>query len=241
MDLAAARWPELGERVDVLLVPTGSCEQHGPHLPFATDAAVAQEVARRAAAALSEQGTSVVCAPVLAYGASGEHQQFPGTLDIGHMALFRVLVELGRSATCWADRVLFVNGHGGNVPAIRAAVAQLRREGRSVAWVPCEPAGADAHAGRAETSLMAAIAPETVRPDAAAAGATEPVEELLPQLLAGGVISVSANGVLGDPAGASAAEGESLLRQLVADTVAAVGRGDADADGRARSAATAPT
>lgn len=234
MHLADARWPELGERSDLALVPLGSCEQHGPHLPFVTDAAVAHEVARRAVLGLRARGVRAVCTPVLAFGASGEHQHFPGTIDIGHEALFRVLVELGRSVTCWADHVVFVNGHGGNLPTVRAAVAHLRHEGRDTAWFPCEPAGADAHAGRTETSLMTAIAPDSVRAEAAEAGVTDPVEDLLPVLLERGVIGVSANGVLGDPAGASAAEGEELVREMVSEVLDAVQAGEPDLDGRLR-------
>lgn len=234
MELASTRWPELDGRVDVVLLPTGSCEQHGPHLPFATDAVVATEVARRAVRLLREDGVHAVVAPTLPYGASGEHQHFPGTVDIGHDALGRVLLELGRSVSCWADRLVFVNGHGGNAPTVADAVTRLRHEGRDAGWVPCQVAWGDAHAGRTETSLMAAAAPETVRSERAEAGATEPVELLLPRLRAGGVIAVSANGVLGDPAGASAHEGEALLDGMVHELVEAVHGGSPDPAGRLR-------
>lgn len=240
MHLADARWTELGARTDVVLVPLGSCEQHGPHLPFVTDAAIAAEVARRAAVELRAAGTSVVCAPVLPYGASGEHQHFPGTVDIGHEALRHVLVELGRSATCWADRVVFVNGHGGNLPTVRIATARLRQEGRDTSWVACEPPGADAHAGRTETSLMSAIAPETVRPDLAEPGVLCPIEEILPRLIEHGVIGVSPNGVLGDPTGATVAEGEALLRGMVHEVVAGLRHGRVDVQGRLRAPAAVP-
>ena len=69
--------------------------------------------------------------------------------------------------------------------------------------------GGDAHAGRTETSLVLAIAPELVRLDRAEPGCPTPLAELLPALESGGVRAVSANGVLGDPAGASAGEGRS--------------------------------
>jgi len=232
MDLADTPWPELGARVEVVLLPVGSCEQHGPHLPFVTDAAIATEVARRAVAILRAEGVHAVLAPTLPYGASGEHQHFPGTIDIGHEALFRVLVELGRSVSCWADRLVLVNGHGGNLPTVAAAVAQLRHEQRDAAWVPCEVAWGDAHAGRTETSLMTAVAAHAVRHDRAEAGATDPVETLLPQLRAGGVISVSPNGVLGDPAGAGAVEGDALLAAMVEQAVDGVLAGRPDLAGR---------
>jgi creatinine amidohydrolase len=236
MDLTDTPWPELGAQVEVVLLPVGSCEQHGPHLPFVTDAAIATEVARRAVAVLRSEGVHAVLAPTLPYGASGEHQHFPGTIDIGHEALFRVLVELGRSVSCWADRLVLVNGHGGNLPTVAAAVAQLRHEQRDAAWVACEVVWGDAHAGRTETSLMAAIAPHAVRHDRAEPGITDPVETLLPSLRAGGVIAVSPNGVLGDPAGASAVEGEALVAGMVEQVVDGVLAGRPDLAGRLRGA-----
>jgi creatinine amidohydrolase len=109
---------------------------------------------------------------------------------------------------------VFVNGHGGNLPTVPGAVAQLRAEGRDAAWWPCVVTGADAHAGRTETSLLLALDPALVRTDAAEPGATAPLAELLPALRAGGVAAVSPNGVLGDPTGATAAEGERLVAAM---------------------------
>ncbi len=129
-----------------------------------------------------------------------------------------------RSIRTWTDRVLLVNGHGGNVTALTAAVAQLEREGHDVDWVACATESVDLHAGRTETSLMLHLAPWLVRLDRAEAGDTRPLREILPLMLAGGVAAVSANGVLGDPAGASAAEGKRLLVAMADDVVAASGR-----------------
>jgi len=228
MELTTARWPDLVGRTEVLLVPLGSCEQHGPHLPFGTDSAVADQVCRLAARRLVGSGRRVVAAAVLAFGASGEHQQFPGTLSIGHEALCHVLVELGRSAYTWVDRLVFVNGHGGNLPTVASAVRKLREEGRDVSWLPCEPEAADAHAGRAETSLMSAIAPESVRLALAERGPTEPIAELMPRLREHGVAGVSPNGVLGDPTGASAVEGAALLDGMVSYVVRCIEAGRID-------------
>lgn len=208
-----------GRGVELLLVPLGSCEQHGPHLPLDTDTRVAWAVAERAAAVLVRRGIGAVVAPSVAVTASGEHAGFAGTLSIGTEALGLVIVELARSAT-WARRLVFVNGHGGNHEAVTAAVAQLRDEGHAAsAWAPRLP-GADAHAGRTETSLMLAIAPDAVRLDRIEAGATAPLDALLPRLRAEGVAAVSPNGVLGDPTGATPAEGAEWLDRLVADLVA---------------------
>ncbi|MFT4083595.1 MAG: mycofactocin biosynthesis peptidyl-dipeptidase MftE [Nocardioides sp.] len=197
-----------------VLVPVGSFEQHGPHLPMDTDTVVACAVAAELAPLVGG-----LVGPAVPYGASGEHQSFAGTVSIGTEALTSVLVELGRSLSEWAGQVLFVNGHGGNLAALRAAVDRLRFEGRTAAWVPCAPAagraGADAHAGRLETSLMLHLAPTRVRLAAAARGNTTPLPELLPDLVAGGVAAVSPNGVLGDPTGASAVEGAQILAEMV--------------------------
>ncbi|HEY7633499.1 MAG TPA: mycofactocin biosynthesis peptidyl-dipeptidase MftE, partial [Thermoleophilaceae bacterium] len=167
----------------------------------------------------------VVVAPALAYGSSGEHDGFAGTLSIGRDAVEVVLVELVRSASASFERLLLVCAHGGNAAPLRAAERRLREEGRDVhAWLPHW--SSDAHAGRLETSLMLAIAPERVRLQDAAVGATAPLAELMPQLVESGVRAVSPNGVLGDPAGASADEGRDLLAAEVALLVGAVERWD---------------
>src|SRR4051794_38837418 len=87
-------WPQV--RSALLVVPLGSCEQHGPHLPFDVDTCVAAAVTSRFAAVADDD---VVIAPALAYGASGEHQGFAGTVSVGSDALAVLLLELGRSAS----------------------------------------------------------------------------------------------------------------------------------------------
>ncbi|SEM12063.1 creatinine amidohydrolase [Blastococcus sp. DSM 46786] len=225
--LGAVTWPELPER-PLLVVPLGAVEQHGPHLPLTTDTAIATAVADRAVDRLD----GALLAPALAYGASGEHEDFPGTVSLGTEALTGLLVEYGRSACRWAGRVLIVNGHGGNLDALRTAVPRVRAEGRDVAWFPCGFPGGDAHAGRTETSLMLHVEPEQVRRDRAVTGETTPIGALLPRLRAEGVRAVSPTGVLGDPAGAGAEEGARLLDGLVGRLTSAVGTWRIDGAGR---------
>ena len=213
--LATSRWPELGS-VDVVIVPLGSTEQHGPHLPFDTDTVIAQAVADGVSVALTQGGVGVIVAPAVPVGSSGEHQDFAGTISIGNEALRAVVLEVARSVKTWSPRIVFVNGHGGNVPVLSEVVGQLIREKHDAMWVPCGIPGQDAHAGREETSLLLHLAPTAVREELAEAGATDDLATLMPQLRAGGVKAVSANGVLGDPAGANAAEGQALLAQMVA-------------------------
>jgi creatinine amidohydrolase/Fe(II)-dependent formamide hydrolase-like protein len=147
-------------------------------------------------------------APPVAYGASGEHETFPGTVSIGHDALRAVLVELGRSACRWASRLVFVNGHGGNLAAVTGAVTLLRAE------------------------QQRGLGASAVRTDVAEAGNTAPLADLLPAMRRGSVRAVSGNGVLGDPTGAGAAEGEQLLAALVEELQTALARWCPGADGR---------
>ena len=207
--LAGAVSPEVS-RGSLVVVPVGSVEQHGPHLPLDTDTTIAEAVALQVVAELGGW-----CAPAIAYGSSGEHQSFAGTTSIGTPALSHLVVELVRSLRAWAGRVLIVNGHGGNVEALTAAVEQLVRERHDIRWVPCAVPGTDAHAGRAETSLMLHLRPESVRLDRAEPGNTASLSALLPHLRDRGMAAVSRNGVLGDPRGASAEEGEQLLATMV--------------------------
>jgi mycofactocin system creatininase family protein len=235
--LARATSPELSA-APTLLVPVGSTEQHGPHLPLGMDTVIAEAVACRAADVLREAGLDVLTAPALAYGSSGEHQHFAGTVSIGSEALQLLLVELVRSARSWGGQCVLVNGHGGNVPAVVAAVRQLRGEGHEVAWAACAPTPKpdgvplDSHAGRIETSLALILVPEDVRLELAEPGERQPLSALLPSMRVGGVVSVSPNGVLGDPSGASAHEGERLLWAMVADVVSSVLAWAPDGQGR---------
>lgn len=236
-DLSGRAWPSIPAG-PLVLVPLGSTEQHGPHLPFATDTIIASAVADRVRARLASAGEGpVIVAPALAYGASGEHQQFPGTVSIGTGALASVIVELVRSLSTWAARIVIVNGHGGNVAALTASVPLLLGQGHRVGWAPCAAGGADAHAGHTETSVLLHLAPGLVDLTVAAPGATAAIEALLPRLRAGGVRSVSANGVLGDPGGSSAADGAALLAVMCDGVLERIRGGRVDGNGCLRAPA----
>ena len=211
-----------------IIVPLGSTEQHGPHLPLDTDTRIAVAVAREAGIRLGREWS---LAPAIAYGASGEHQSFPGTISIGTEVLSMLLMEYGRSAACWARRLVFVNGHGGNVSALSSAVATLRAEGRDVGWCPCAAAGGDAHAGHTETSLLLHISPADVLTDRWLAGNGAPLRELLPSMRRGGVAAVSQVGVLGDPTTATAAEGKRIFAEMVEGSVRRIVRWSPGSDG----------
>jgi creatinine amidohydrolase len=215
VDLGAATWPQVESsgRRTLLAVPLGSLEQHGPHLPLDTDARIAAAVAEGLARACS----GIAVAPVLSYGASGEHAAFPGTLSLGTDVLSDVLVELVRSARASFTGVVLISAHGGNRDALTAAEKRSAAEGDDVLAWTLAVAGSDAHAGRTETSLMLAIDPDAVHLDRAEPGCTEPLHRLMPRLREEGLRPVSPNGILGDPAGANAPEGRDLLAALVAE------------------------
>ena len=219
--LADETWPGIGARTLVLL-PIGSLEQHGPHLPLDTDTAIACAVAEQVATRLGRDAEArVLVAPPLVYGASGEHQSFPGTVSIGREALRMVLVELVRSLSTWSGRTVIINGHVGNTSTLTGAIRQMIAEGHDVSWASCSFGSAsDAHAGHEETSVLLHVCPERVDMTRAVVGNTAPIGDLFPELVKSGVAAVSSTGVLGDPTGANALAGAALL-DARADRIAA--------------------
>jgi len=198
----------------VLVIPIGSTEQHGPHLPLTTDTDIAVALAERLAARVK----NVIIAPALSYGASGEHAGFPGTLSIGNVATELVLTELVRSANDTWSRVLAISTHGGNDVPVRQAVALLQSEGRDVqGWFPSWRG--DAHAGHTETSIMLHIATERVDLDAAEPGASAPLAHIIGTMRSGGIAAVSPNGVLGDPTTADEKHGHALVDAATTELV----------------------
>ncbi|MGV0872697.1 mycofactocin biosynthesis peptidyl-dipeptidase MftE [Mycolicibacterium sp. XJ879] len=223
---------QLQNASSALIVPVGSTEQHGPHLPLDTDTRIATAVAYAVGQRMTDRDESNwMVGPAIGYGASGEHEGFSGTISIGTSALHLLLLEFGRSASRWASRVIFVNGHGGNVDALVSATTLLRREGRDAAWCSCSVASADAHAGHTETSVLLHISPKDVRLDERVPGNRAPLAELMPQMRRGGVAAVSEVGVLGDPTTASAQEGTYLFASMVDGCVQRIARWAPGRDG----------
>jgi creatinine amidohydrolase len=191
--LAELTWPELeaalaaGRRVAVL--PLGATEQHGPHLPFATDRWIADALAERFCARVPE----AVRLPALALGASSEHLAFPGTLSLAEDTLGAVLADLARSLARHGFEAIFCfSAHGGNLGALRARQAALERAAAPCRWIAftdhgalnarlhalAEQSGVPAasaghHAGEIEASILAALRPDALRRDALAPGLLE--------------------------------------------------------------------
>ena len=168
-------WPELQEKlgsIKVALVPVGSCEQHGPNTTFATDAARAASFAEM----LAERcGDKVVVFPCVTYGLSLHHMDFPGTVTLQVETMLHLLEDIGVSiARHGIGKILFLNAHGGNYPALEGAVISLKqRHGIAAYW---SAIGSEislggltgmpqliGHACQVETSSCMYLCPEVVR------------------------------------------------------------------------------
>lgn len=165
-------WAEVAERlqagVDAVLLPIGTTEQHGRHMPLDTDAVIARGLAQRAAEAAAAEGLEVLVAPTLNVTLSWYHMQFPGSLRLRTDTFLKVFEEVCESLHHHGlDNVIVVNGHGGNVAALTVAVNRyFEVTGRRVFLVQWWELAADVvggiegpaiHAEEAETSLAMAL------------------------------------------------------------------------------------
>jgi creatinine amidohydrolase len=233
IEWARLTWCELAElrrRVDMVILPVGSTEQHGPHLAMDTDTVSAASVALAVGAR-----TGVPVLPAIPYGCSlGHSRRWPGTLSLEPATLTRVVVEVLR----WVHhagfrRVLMLNGHVTNWAPLRCALEYVRSELDDCLVALRDVGGvservraefsADAedwHANCGETSLMLAVAPDRVRVDEMAR-ADDP-DRTHGLLFAHPVNRTSANGVTGSPSRATRAAGERLFATIVDDLTADV-------------------
>jgi creatinine amidohydrolase len=229
--------PEVAEhlqRSDLVLVPTGSLEQHGPHSPLGTDVIIPREVCRRVA----EVKDGLVAAPV-SYGLAGVHRGFKGLAYLRPPTFMAVIEDLVKSlAESGFRRIVFVNGHYTNYPAINLgclnASPQLPEDVHAWAvsyWdaLPAEQVEAylslkaGLHANIGETSAVMAVRPELVKLDRAVAGWPR-LPDLkgppMPTIFAyfetnvGSTYRALPHGVWGDPAGSSAELGETFYQQI---------------------------
>jgi creatinine amidohydrolase len=165
-------WPEVGERisagVDAVLIPIGTTEQHGPHMPLDTDCFIARSLAARTAALAEEEGVSILVAPTLNVTLSWYHMQFPGSMRLSTTTFFQVFREVCDSLSEHGfENLVAVNGHGGNIAALTVAVNHyFETTGKRVFLVQWWDLAADVladvegpmiHAEEAETSLALAL------------------------------------------------------------------------------------
>jgi len=175
MYLGDEAWPDLEsyfESESLALVPVGSTEQHGPHLPEATDHLIAEALAREAA-----ERTGYLCTPTVTVGVSPHHRQFHGTMWVDPPAFRTYMESLTRNLTYHGiDRVIFVNAHGGNVTHLREVGRRLHEDGTAYAiewmWDESIPelvrelfSVPGPHGGPKETAMIMHIAGELVHDD----------------------------------------------------------------------------
>ena len=173
--LGELRWPEAKERlqqVDLAMLPVGSCEQHGPHLPLDTDGYDAELLAEQVASLCSQPRPLVL--PLVPYGVSYHHDNFPGTISVGPEALSRLVYDIGMSiAKQGIKKLVIVNGHGGNGPALHFACQRINRDAHIFTCVESGETSDtdvdslaetrnDVHAGEVETSTSLYLRPELV-------------------------------------------------------------------------------
>lgn len=250
---AAAWWSkpadaiaDIGDRDgSVLLVPVGSIEQHGYHLPVATDTILVDAVTNAAAEEVVDE-LPVLVAPPVWLGYSPHHLAFGGTFTLEFGTLLSVLEELADAALeNGFDALLFVNGHGGNIPLIGAVTSIVGRAHPAVEVLGltyfqlAEPfvddvreseVGGMGHGGELETSLMLHFHPEFVDTDRLEGELLdEPYEQGLKDMFASGPLGVyrpfeeySESGAIGSPDRASAEKGQELAEGITASLAALI-------------------
>jgi creatinine amidohydrolase len=221
----------------VLVLPVGSIEQHGHHLPVATDTILVDAVAALGAERVADD-VPVLVGPTLWAGYSPHHVPFGGTLTLSFETMLEVVEEIGRAALSNGfDALLLLNGHGGNKPLVEAATSTVGEahpdaEVLGLTYFDLAAAFVDevrdgdvggmAHGGEFETSLMLHLRPGLVREDSMdAPNMDEPYDRATQDLLVGGPLSVyrgfdeySESGAIGDPTVASAEKGERIYDRL---------------------------
>lgn len=234
-------WPEAEQRfqqVNIALLPVGAIEQHGPHLPLDTDAFDANYLAQRVAEACSDPKPLVL--PVIPYGVSYHHDEFKGTISISNDTLSHLVYEIGINvARNGIEKLVIINGHGGNAPALNFAAQMINEDAHIFVCVDTGETSDvdiyeiadtpnDVHAGEIETSTSLAVRPHLVK--------MEEASKLIPQFSSRylnftskrGVSwyaytkKISANGVMGDPTKASAEKGRKIWKVMIAHLVALV-------------------
>jgi creatinine amidohydrolase len=228
--LAAMTWREAEAALataHLAILPTGSIEQHGPHMALETDIAVGWALAQRLAADLGE--IAVLCPPI-DYGLSEHHMRFPGTITLRPSTFTQLVLDVVESLAHWGmRRVLVVNGHGGNIDALRLVSRTARRDlGSLVASLMWAQVGSDeiasrvtsasyGHACEVETSVAMVLAPHVVYEDriepplgrVSVDPLTDPPRSIIDQTVL--MHEWTADGALGDPRLANTEDGKAIV------------------------------
>jgi len=218
----------------VLCLPMGAMEQHGPHLPLNTDCVIAEALAQRIVARWGDTH-DLWQLPVVPVGLSREHAWAPGTMSLTVSGMTAYVRDLAREIVraLPARNLLIVNGHGGNRGILEALTREMQGDfGLNITTLHLGPMMSpdtkaevpEIHAGKDETSVMLALAPDLVRREAMAALTPAPSGEATQALVfdpaasypwSSGDPRLSASGVMGDARGASAAHGETIIARVV--------------------------
>ncbi len=229
-------WPAVAElsRDTPVVIPIAALEQHGRHMPLFTDSMLLEEVLRRAKESMGER---VLFTPLMWLGNSHHHLDFPGTLSASPRVYMDLLIDLAENLIMHGfRRIVFINGHGGNIVPVQQALFELRQKMRSrgdlllvstTYWTlgakPHE-AGANiaqeqmGHACEWETSMMLRLAPRLVG-DLAKVPAVPFGTGFAPAQRAWITKERTEPGHIGDPRHATAEKGETLFRAFAADVV----------------------
>jgi len=226
------------KEIDVALLPVGAIEQHGPHLPLDTDAFDADYLARRVAEACSDP-RPLVLAPI-SYGVSYHHADFTGTVSISNDTLAKLVYEIGMSVSRnGVKKLVIINGHGGNSPALNYAAQMINRDAQIFVCVDTGETSDvdidrivetpnDVHAGEIETSTALAVRPHLVRMEQAKKQVPKFSSRYLDFTSRRGVLwyaytrKISPSGVMGDPTRASAEKGKKIWEIMIAHLVSLV-------------------
>jgi creatinine amidohydrolase/Fe(II)-dependent formamide hydrolase-like protein len=238
---AELTWPEVEARLkemDVAILPVGSIEQHGPHLPLDTDAFDAEYLALRIAEACSDPKPLVL--PLIPYGVSYEHSEFKGTICVNNDTLAALVYEIGMNcARNGVNKLVVINGHGGNIPALNYAAQMITRDTKIFVCVDTGETSDvdiyriaetqnDIHAGEIETSTSLAVRPRLVKMDKAAKRLPRFSSRYLDFTSKRKVSwyvhtkKISQSGVIGDPTKATVEKGERMWQIMIAHLVALV-------------------
>ena len=216
--------------VDTVIITIGSTEQHGLHLPLGTDAIMGEALGQRVARALGD----TLLAPGMRIGCSEHHMDFAGSLTLSRETFIGVVGDICRSLARHGFRhIVLLPTHGGNFAPLAKAVEAIRPELSGVNLIAftdlmafmdeifqtgkarkVTPEQAGAHAGEFETSIMLYLRPDLVAMDQAQPGYVGDQLSIAPLVFEKGFRAVTANGVLGDPRNASAANGEAYMAAI---------------------------
>jgi creatinine amidohydrolase len=240
VELDRLSWPEVKAEIeagrDTVVIAFGATEQHGPHLPLATDALIGDQLARVVADRLA-----AFVAPTVRVGCSEHHIEFPGTLSVSETTFGAIVADLVSSlARGGFRRIVLIPTHGGNFgPLARAleklgpvqgveiraltdlgALFAIAQRGVDEFGVPLAEGGL--HAGEWETSMLMTVHPELVHLERGEPGYTGDMESAVGAIFGTGVRALSPNGVIGDPTQASAEHGARYWETATAVAIDAI-------------------